>query len=270
MILPELLRRIPTRSNRRYDEAVRQLDEVVYGLIRERQANPNAASPHGFEDLLNTLLKTRYEDGSPMPAQQVRDEVMTLLLAGHETTAVSLSWIWLLLSQHPQVEQTLWDELDGVLHGCSPGMADLASLPYTERVVKEAMRLYPPVWALVRTAARDCEIGGYVIPAKSAVIMSQWVMHRDPRYYDQPAEFQPDRWLDQRTKTAPRFSYFPFGGGPRICIGAAFATTEAALVLATIAQRYQIRVASGAAVEPVPSITLRPRHGIPVMLTRRR
>jgi cytochrome P450 len=269
MLLPDLLRRLPTPNNRRYEAAVRELDDIVYTLIRERQANPAAQSPHGFEDLLGTLLQARYEDGSPMPAQQLRDEVMTLLLAGHETTAVSLSWIWLLLSQHPEAEQKLWSELRAVLNGRSPTMHDLPNLPYTERVVKEAMRLYPPVWATVRTAAKPVELGGYLIPAKSPVIMSQWVMHRDPRYYDQPTEFLPDRWLDERYKSAPRFSYFPFAGGPRICIGASFAQTEAALVLATIAQRYQIRVDPSAAIEPTPSITLRPRHGIPVTLTRR-
>jgi cytochrome P450 len=269
MLLPAPLRRLPTRNNRRYERAARSLDDIVYGLIRERQANPTATSSHGFEDLLGTLLQARYEDGSPMPVHQLRDEVLTLLLAGHETTAVSLSWIWLLLSQHPEAEQKLWAELHSVLGGRSPTMRDLANLPYTERVVKEAMRLYPPVWALVRTALHDCEIGGYRIPAKSPVIMSQWVMHRDPRYYDQPDRFLPDRWLDDRYNIAPRFSYFPFGGGPRICIGASFAQTEAALVLATIAQRYQIRVAPGTPVQPTPSITLRPRHGIPVTLTRR-
>ncbi len=269
MLIPELFRRLPTRSNRRYEAAVHELDDIVYTLIRERQANPNAESPDGFEDLLGTLLKARYEDGSPMPTQQIRDEVMTLLLAGHETTAVSLSWIWLLLSQHPEVEQQLWAELRAVLDGRSPTMRDLANLPYTERVVKEAMRIYPPVWATVREAAKDTEIGGYLIPAKSPVIMSQWVMHRDPRYYDRPTEFLPDRWLDERYKTAPRFSYFPFAGGPRICIGAAFAQTEAALVLATIAQQYQIRVSPTAVIQPTPSITLRPRHGIPATLVRR-
>ena len=131
------------------------------------------------------------------------------------------------------------------------------------------MRLYPPVWAVVRSAVKPCEIGGYVIPAKSPVIMSQWVMHRDRRFYDQPTQFLPDRWLDERYKSAPRFSYFPFGGGPRICIGASFATTEAALVLATIAQQYQIRVTSTEPIIPTPTITLRPRHGIPVTLIRR-
>ena len=273
MLLPAVFRRIPTRQNRRYEQATRALDDIVYTLIRERQANPAAPSPHGFdsdsEDLLGTLLKVRYEDGTPMPAQQVRDEVMTLLLAGHETTAVSLSWIWLLLSQHPEAEQKLHAELREVLNGRSPRLNDLASLPYTERVVKEAMRLYPPVWAVVRSAVKPCEIGGYVIPAKSPVIMSQWVMHRDRRFYDQPTQFLPDRWLDERYKSAPRFSYFPFGGGPRICIGASFATTEAALVLATIAQQYQIRVTSTEPIIPTPTITLRPRHGIPVTHIRR-
>lgn len=269
MLMPAAFRRIPTRNNRRYEAATRVLDDIVYSLICERQANPTAASPHGFEDLLGTLLQARYEDGSPMPAQQIRDEVMTILLAGHETTAVSLSWTWLLLSQYPEVEQKLWAELRTVLNGRSPTLQDLANLPYTERVVKEAMRLYPPVWATVRTAVKPCEIGGYLIPAKSPVIMSQWVMHRDERFYDQPNSFLPDRWLEERYKSAPRFAYFPFGGGPRICIGASFATTEAALVLATIAQRYQIRVAATTTIEPTPSITLRPRHGIPVTLTRR-
>jgi cytochrome P450 len=269
MLLPAAFRRLPTANNRRYEQAVRELDKIVYGLIRERQASAYTASPHGFEDLLGTLLKARHEDGSPMPDQQVRDEVLTILLAGHETTAVSLSWTWLLLSQHPEVEQKLWAELSAVLNGRSPTLQDLASLPYTERVVKEAMRLYPPVWAIVRTAIKPVEIGGFLIPAKSPVIMSQWVMHHDARYYDQPDSFDPDRWLDERYKSAPRFSYFPFGGGPRICIGASFAQTEAALVLATIAQRYQIRVASTSPVQPIPSITLRPRHGISGILIRR-
>jgi cytochrome P450 len=269
MLLPAAFRHVPTLKNRRYESAVASLDHIVYGLIRDRQANPLATSPPTFQDLLDTLLQARYEDGTPMPVEQMRDEVMTLLLAGHETTAVSLSWIWLLLSQHPEAEQKLWDELRTVLDGRSPRMGDLLQLPYTECVVKEAMRLYPPAWAIVRTTLHECEIGGYRIPSNSPVIMSQWVMHRDARYYDDPERFLPDRWLDERTKAAPRFAYFPFGGGPRICIGASFAQTEAALVLATIAQRYQVRVAANAPIEPTPSITLRPRHGIHVTLTRR-
>ena len=138
---------------------------------------------------------------------------MTLLLAGHETTAVSLSWIWYLLAQYPEVEKKLWSELRGVLNGKSPGMQDLSKLPYTERVVKEAMRLYPPAWAVVRNALKDCEIGGYRVPAGATVVMSQWVMHRDPRYYEQPERFNPDRWLDEQAKAAPKFAYFPFWWG---------------------------------------------------------
>jgi cytochrome P450 len=148
-------------------------------------------------------------------------------------------------------------------------MQDLAALPYTERVVKEAMRVYPPVWALTRTALEDFDIGGYHVPAGSPILMSQWVAHHDPRYYDEPDRFDPDRWLDPRYKTAPRFIYFPFGGGPRVCIGSSFANAEAALVLSTIAQKFQLRLTSTAPIEPVPGITLRPRHGVQVTLTRR-
>jgi cytochrome P450 len=269
VLLPAPFRRFPTRKNRRYEAANRQLDEVVYSLIRERQANPGFASRHGFEDLLGLLLQARYEDGAPMPDEQLRDEVMTLLLAGHETTAVSLSWLWMLLSEYPEAEQTLHAELDTVLQGRSPTMQDLARLPYTDCVVKEALRLYPPAWATVRTATKDCEIAGYRVPAGCPVLMSQWIMHRDARYYDQPNSFLPERWLGERCRTAPRFAYFPFGGGPRMCIGASFAQTEAALVLATIAQQYRMRVTATQPIEPVPSITLRPRHGVPVSLMRR-
>jgi cytochrome P450 len=204
-----------------------------------------------------------------MSDEQLRDEVMTLLLAGHETTAVSLSWTWYLLAQYPEVEKKLWSELRAVLNGRSPGVQDLSRLPYTERVVKEAMRLYPPAWAIVRNSLKDCDIGGYRVPAGATIMMSQWVMHRDPRYYDQPERFNPDRWLDGRTKDAPKFIYFPFGGGPRTCIGASFAAMEAALLLAAIAQRYQIRVTPDFPVEPLPTITLRPKYGIKVTLTQR-
>jgi cytochrome P450 len=264
MLLPPVLRLFPTPGNLRYLRAVRQLDDIVYALIRQRQATEQVSN-----DLLTTLLQARYEDGESMPNQQLRDEVMTLLLTGHETTAVSLSWTWYLLARHPEVEQKLWSELRRVLNGRSPRMQDLSDLPYTERVIKEAMRLYPPVWALVRNPVKDCEIGGYRIPAGSTLLMSQWVMHRDPRYYDDPDCFNPDRWLDVRSKEAPKFAYFPFGGGPRTCIGASFATTEAALVLATIAQRYQIRVAPECLGETTPTITLRPRHGIQATVARR-
>ncbi len=259
MLLPPILRLLPTADNLRYRRAARHLDDIVYGLIHQRRSSGEIA-----DDLLYGLLQAQDKGGGAMSDEQLRDEVMTLLLAGHETTAVSLSWTWYLLGQYPEVEKKLWSELRGVLNGRSPRVHDLSRLPYTERVAKEAMRLYPPAWAIVRNSLKDCEIGGYRVPAGATLMMSQWVMHRDPRYYDQPERFNPDRWLDERAKGAPKFAYFPFGGGPRTCIGASFATMEGVLVLAAIAQRYQIRVARDRPVEPLPTITLRPRYGIRV------
>jgi cytochrome P450 len=264
MLLPPIFRLLPTADNLRYQRAVRELDDVVYGLIRDRRASGQAA-----DDLLYALLQVKDEGGRPMPDEQLRDEVMTLLLAGHETTAVSLSWTWYLLAQNPDVEKKLWSELRQVLNGRNPGIQDLDELRYTDRVVKEAMRLYPPVWAVVRTCVKECEIGAHQVPVGATVLMSQWVMHRDPRFYDDPDRFDPDRWLEERAKRIPKFAYLPFGGGPRTCIGSSFATMEAVLVLATIAQRYQIRVSQNYPVEPLPTMTLRPSHGIKVVLTRR-
>jgi cytochrome P450 len=264
LLLPPILRLLPTADNRRYQRAARQLDDVVYRLIRQRRSNDQIG-----DDLLYGLLHTQDENGRGMSDKQLRDEVMTLLLAGHETTAVSLSWTWYLLAQYPEVEEKLWSELRQVLNGRKPTAQDLSKLPYTGRVVKEAMRLYPPAWAIVRKSLHHCEIGGYQVPAGSTVMMNQWVMHRDPRYYDQPEQFNPDRWLDERAKAIPKFAYFPFGGGPRTCIGASFAAMEGVLVLATIAQKYQLRVAPDWPVEPLPTMTLRPKQGIKVVLTRR-
>jgi len=268
MLLPPLLRLLPTPGNLRYRRAARQLDGIVHGLIGARRAG-GSDSDSNSDDLLSWLLEARDEAGGAMPDQQLRDEVMTLLLTGHETTAVSLSWTWYLLGRHPEVEQRLWSELRSVLGGRSPATEDLARLVYTERVVKEAMRLYPPVWAIVRSAVAECEIGGYRVPAGATVMMSPWVMHRDPRYYAEPERFDPDRWLDDRGKAVPKFAYFPFGGGPRNCIGASFAMMEAVLVLATVAQRVRVRVAKDCRAEPQASITLRPRHGIEVVVSGR-
>ena len=264
LLLPPVLRLLPTADNLRYRRASRQLDEIVYALIRQRRSNDDSGT-----DLLYGLLHAQDESGSGMPDEQLRDEVMTLLLAGHETTAVSLSWTWYLLAQYPEVEEKLWSELRQVLNGRKPTAQDLSKLPYTARVIKEAMRLYPSAWAVVRKSLQECEIGGYRVPAGSTVMMNQWVMHRDPRYYDQPEQFNPDRWLDERAKAIPKFAYFPFGGGPRTCIGASFAAMEGALLLAMIAQKYQLRIAPDCAVEPLPTMTLRPKHGIRVVLTTR-
>jgi cytochrome P450 len=264
MVLPAFLRYLPIPSLLQVRRAVRQLDEIVYGIIQQHRASGGSSG-----DLLSMLLAAQDEDGGRMTDQQLRDEAMTFLLAGHETTALSLSWIWFLLNDHPEVERKLHEELRTVLGGRRPETHDLVRLTYTEKVVKEAMRLYPPAWGVARTALKDCEIGGFRIAAGANVVMSQWVMHRDPRFYSEPENFDPDRWSEENTQRLPRFAYFPFGGGPRLCIGASFAMMEATLLLATIAQRFQLRLVPEQSIVPVPSITLRPKNGIRVVVNRR-
>jgi cytochrome P450 len=209
------------------------------------------------------------DDGSRMTDQQVRDEVLTLFLAGHETTGGALSWTWYLLAQHPEVEARLADELGAVLGGRPPTVADLPALRYTEMVVTESMRLYPPAYALGRQAARATEVAGHPIAPGVIVIMPTWVVHRDARWHDEPETFRPERWADDAARRLPRFAYFPFGGGPRQCIGNTFATMEAVLILAAIAQRFRLTLVPGPPVEPRPYITLRPEPGIRVRLERR-
>ncbi|MBA3472101.1 MAG: cytochrome P450, partial [Rubrobacter sp.] len=221
-------------------------------------------------DLLSMLLAVRDEEtGEGMTDRQLRDEAMTVFLAGHETTANTLSWTWRLLSGHPEVESRLQEELREVLAGRPPIVEDLPRLRYTDMVVKESMRLYPPAWAFGREALADCEIGGYHVPAGTQLIMSQWVMHRDPRYYDEPGKFRPERWGDGSTEGLPKYAYFPFGGGPRLCIGQSFAKMEAVLLLATIAQQFRLRSAPGERISPQPSITLRPKNGMRMVLEKR-
>jgi cytochrome P450 len=214
------------------------------------------------------LIAARDEDGSAMTDRQLRDEIMTFLLAGHETTAVSLSWTWYLLSEHPDVGRKLRQELNHVLGGRTPQLEDLSHLPFTDRVVRESMRLYPPAWSLARAVTKEMEIAGYRLPTGSNVVMSPWIMHRDPRFFHHPEQFDPDRWTLEATQQLPRFAYFPFGGGPRLCIGASFAMMEANLLLAAIAQRFQLRVVPGHPVAPQPGITLRPRHGMRMKMTK--
>jgi len=261
MLLPPWVRYLPLPFLIRVRRAVRQLDEVVYRIIRERRRSENDNG-----DLLSMLMSARDEDGSRMTDRQLRDEVMTFLLAGHETTALSLSWAWYLLSENPEAENKLHHELARVLDGKNPSFEDLPRLCYTEAVVKESVRLYPPAWSLARTAAEDFEIGGYLVPAGSNVVMSQWIMHRDPRFFPSPEQFDPGRWFEEHTQRLPRFAYFPFGGGPRYCVGASFAMMEATLLLAAIAQRFRLRMVPGHNVVPVPSITLRPKYGIKMSL----
>jgi cytochrome P450 len=211
-------------------------------------------------------MEARDEDGGQMNDKQLRDEVMTFFLAGHETTALALSWTWYLLSQNLETQQELQDELDRVLGGRVPNISDLSSLKCAECVIKESMRLYPPAWGMARQVIKDFDLRGYRIPAGSNVVMSQWVMHRDSRFFSNPEKFDPGRWSTEQCRKLPKFAYFPFGGGPRQCIGASFAMMEAVLLLATIARRFQLRPVAGHAVVPVPSFTLRPSEGIRVAL----
>ncbi|KAM3110365.1 cytochrome P450 [Phormidesmis sp. 146-33] len=249
-------------ADRRYQNAIALLDETVYAMIHRRRINKTDS-----DDLLGMLMQIQdADDGSRMSDRQLRDEVATMILAGHETTANTLSWTWMLLSQHPEVRTKLTQELKRVLDGRTPTIADLPQLSYTNSVIKEAMRLYPPATDVSREATQDCEIGGYLIPKGTTLICSQWVMHRDPRYFGNPEKFTPERWADDLEKKLPRGVYFPFGDGPRVCIGKNFALMEAALILATIAQKFQLALVSDQAIELQPSITLRPKHGIQVVL----
>jgi cytochrome P450 len=273
--------KIPTRTRARHYRAVKKLDEVVYRLIargreklasnrsRATNAEPEAPATSGAKDLLALLLTARDDDGNSMSDQQLRDEVITLLLAGHETTALNLSWTWYLLAQHPQIEEKLHEELDAVLAGRPPSAADLPRLPYTDRVIRETLRLYPPAWRIFRRTEQEFQAGDYVLPAGSNIVLSQWVTQRDPRWFSEPERFNPDRWNEETAAKLPRFAYFPFGGGPRVCIGAGFAMMEATLLLATIAQRYRMRLVPNQRVEPLASITLRPKNGIRVELEER-
>jgi cytochrome P450 len=242
--------------------AIELLDETVYAMINQRRTTNTTGN-----DLLGMLMQVEdADDGSRMTDTQLRDEVSTLILAGHETTANALSWTWMLLAQHPQVRAKLNTELKAVLNGRVPSLADLPQLVYTNWVIKEAMRLYPPVTDLSREAIADYELDGYVIPKGATVLASQWAMHRDPRYFNDPEAFQPERWTDDLEKQLPRGVYFPFGDGPRVCIGKSFAMMEAVLLLVAIAQKFELDLVADQNIELQPSITLRARHGIQVTL----
>jgi cytochrome P450 len=250
---------VPTPGNLRMRRAVRRLDAILYGLINQRREEGEQ------NDLLSILLHARHEsDGTGMTDQQLRDEAMTLFLAGHETTALALTWGWYLLAQHPQVVEKLEAELRRVLSGRTPTVADLPNLPYTEMVVQEVMRVYPPAYAIGRQSIRRCTIGGYPMPAGATILMSQWVMHRDPRFFEEPERFYPERWADGLARRLPRYAYFPFGGGQRVCIGNTFALMELPLVLATIAQRFRFSLPAGPPILPKPQLTLQPDR--PVLL----
>jgi cytochrome P450 len=255
---------IPTPDNLRLRQAIDELNDIVYRIIADRRRSRDPR-----DDVLTILLRAQDEDGSQMTDKQLRDEVVTLFQAGHETTAAALTWTWYLLSLHPEVERKVLAEVQSVLNGRPPTPADQPRLTYTECVIWEALRLYPPVYAISREATEDCEIGGYSVPAGTTVGMSQWVMHRDPRFFEDPEAFIPDRWLDGLAKRLPRYAYFPFGGGQRMCIGSSFALLEAVLVIATMLPAMHLSLVSQQAVVPWPTFLLQPKDGVTMRVMRR-
>src|SRR6266436_23242 len=255
---------LPTPTNIRMERAIRKIEKVLYRMIAEKRASGRDAG-----DLLSMLLAAQDDDGTRMTDRQLRDEAITLFLAGHETTANTLSWTWWLLAQNPAVEKKFHEELDGVLGGRAPTVDDLPKLTYLSHVLTESLRLYPTAWGMARLAAEEHEIAGYPVRPGYGVAFAQWVIHRDARWFDAALEFRPERWDNGLAKQLPRFAYFPFGGGPRQCIGNTFALMEASVVLATIGQKFRFELVPNHKVTPLASITLRPKNGIQVRLEAR-
>ncbi|GAB5493323.1 MAG: cytochrome P450 [Phototrophicaceae bacterium] len=259
--LPEWL---PTPSKYRRKQTIDLLNQVVMPIIKARRQQDEDTG-----DLLSMLLSAKDEDGQGMTDEQVRNESLTLVLAGHETTANALTWTLYLLSQNPDVADKLRAEVDRVLGKRQPTLADLKDLTYTEQVIKEGMRVYPPVWSVARQTQDVTELGGYPIGKYATAIIPIWSVHHDERWYPNSDAFEPERWGDERAEAVPRYAYMPFGGGPRICIGNSFAMMEAQLILASIVQQYHLSHVEGHQVVPEPLVTLRPKHGMKMRLHKR-
>jgi cytochrome P450 len=260
-----LLARLPLPSNIRFARGRRLLFDTIQRMIDQKRADGSDR-----DDFLSILLRARdvEGDGTGMSDQQLRDEAITIFTAGHETTANALTFTWWLLGKHPEVARRFHAELDQVLAGRTPTAADVPNLPYTRQVLSESMRLYPPVWTIGRRAIAPFRAGQYDLPAGTVVLMSQWVMHHDQRYWPEPMKFDPDRWRPDAKTDRPRYAYFPFSFGPRSCIGEAFAWMEATLLLATIGQKWRFEPA-GAELELEPTITLRPKGALNMIARRR-
>jgi cytochrome P450 len=282
-----VLNKIPILpAPKRAREARKKLDSLVYGLITDRRQHEESDNNRRYNDLLSRLMQAQADhvshngvsststsptsgfDGK-MSDKQVRDEVMTIFIAGHETTSNALTWTFYLLSQYPNVERKLHDEIELVLENRIPAADDIPKLRYTEMVLRESMRLYPPVWTMGRHVENDYSVGEYTIPAGSSILMSQYVMHHDPKYYEKLEEFNPDRWTDDFKTHLPRFSYFPFGGGMRGCIGEPFAWMEGVLIIATVAQEWSMRLVPSQRIKLDPAITLRSKYGMKMKLSQR-
>lgn len=260
-VLPEF---IPTLSRKRLKEGVATINAMLMDIIAQRRADPQPR-----HDLLAWLMDARDDEGQPMTDEQLLDEIRTLYLAGHETTATTLSWTWNLLSGSPAVYAKLEDEIDSVLQGRQPTADDLQNLPYTNALIKEVLRLYPVAWITRRVALEDVEIGGYQVGAGTSVFLSPWIVHHDARWYDDPEAFQPERWLKEKSELPPREAYIAFGGGPRVCIGNGLALMESALILATLVQRHHIALLPDHAVVPELAGTLRPKSGLMASISSR-
>ncbi len=266
MPFSEWVEKLPIPSVRRFQKARAFLDKTIYGIIAERRA-----SKEDKGDLLSMLLLAQDEDDSTMTDKQIRDESLTLFLAGHETTANALMWTWYLLSQSPSAAGKFYEEVDRVLEGRLPTFDDLPQLKYTESVFAESMRLYPPAWVIGRRVKTEYAIGEFSIPARAILMMSTWVVHRDSRWYTEPDQFRPERWASGiQSPERPKFSYVPFGGGTRVCIGERFAWMEGVLLLATIAQRWSFKLVPGHPVATSALITLRAKHGMKMVAVERR
>jgi cytochrome P450 len=264
MPLAPLLRLVPLPSQRRLRRAQAYLDTLISRLIDERRTTGRETS-----DVLAMLVRARTEDGHPLSPRQIHDEALTLLLAGHETTALALSWTWYLLAHHPDVDAAMQAELQTVLGGRLPTVADLPQLQYTRMVFTEALRLYPPAWLMTRRAREEVVIGDYRFPPGTFFLLSPYLTHRDPRFFPDPEAFVPTRWAAPPDTGPARSAYLPFGGGPRQCLGEGFAWMEGFLILTTLAQMWRMQLVPGPPVEPWGFVTLRPKQGIHVHLARR-
>ena len=258
---------IPTPYNLKWKRATRRLDRIVYGMIAARH---RAGTGGGGGDILDRLLNARDEEtGEGIDETQVRDEVVTLMLAGHETSANALTWTLYLLATHPEVEARLTEDLTAHLNGAPATAADLPRIPYLKQVVQESMRIYPPVWAYARRSEQEEEFDGYALPANAYVAVVPYALHRHPEFWPDAERFDPDRFQPNRSQASHSYCYLPFAAGPRTCIGAGMAMLETQLVLAQIIQRFKVRVVPDHRIETVAKVTLKPRYGLPVTLNRR-
>jgi cytochrome P450 len=266
---PRLVKIFPILKKRQLllDDLFNRLDEAVYKVIQDRRQNQSVIEANKG-DLLGLLMSVRDENGQGMSDKQLRDEVLNMFIAGHETAAVTLSWLWYLLDKHHEVQTKVITEIQQVLNARIPTVTDLAKLTYTEKVIKETLRVYSPLWLTTRKPFTDYNLRGYQIKAKNVIFINIYGIHHDPRYYPEPNQFRPERWDDEMVKTLPRFAFLAFGGGPRLCIGQAFGMQEILLVVATIAQKYKLELVAGQKVKALPSLTLRPK-GLKMIIKNR-